>query len=257
LTLQGPSPPSASFLPVCPHLPGRAGCPALAFADPSNGEKCIAALQRRAVKIGKLRLHYVRPIVNSLPHLLSMSILQGDVDVLTGLLRGNERHCCPDYRSLLQFCQPIRSFDTCTFDYTSYHSPVEQPMYHCKRCGVDCCLVCALHCHSSCFDSKTGCAAAIEMNRELSARPSYCDCNKRTCRSMMRGVYDDSSDSALGGGSSSNNNNGAPPAQHAAGVGFVVSPHLQSFGGHKSLPPQLVKRLATVAPPEVGVCDCV
>lgn len=61
--------------------------------------------------------------------------------------------------------------------------------YHCRKCDTDVCMVCALNCHAFCCDSKSGCTSAIELRHDLSKKPTYCDCNKRNCRSLVRGVY--------------------------------------------------------------------
>lgn len=116
---------------VCVHLifllvpVGCAACPLLAFASPDTAGFCIRRMQKYSRKAAKLKTGFVRPIISSLSQLMAWSILQGNVDLLVGLLRGNERHCFLD-RTILQFCRQVRSFDTCTFDFTSYHSPVEQ-----------------------------------------------------------------------------------------------------------------------------------
>mgnify|MGYP006979924989 CR=1 FL=1 len=173
----------------CARTLCRAACPMLAFANSRKASYCIKSLQKQGRRIGMLRSGFARPIITSLDQLLSLSILQGDVSSLMGLLRGNERHCHPD-RSLLQFNSQIRSFDTCTFDFTSYHSPTEQFIFYCRKCKVSVCMICALHCHGHCFDSSVGCSAVIEVDLEMSVKPTYCDCNKRTCQSLLRGVYD-------------------------------------------------------------------
>ena len=111
----------------------------------------------------------------SAQHLLEKAALATDLAAVEGILRWDQNKVRIT-RPLIELTRKMQFVDTCTFTFAAYNSPMKQPIWHCGRCQVKCCVVCRYSCHLH-----PDCEASMLWKGD--DKDEYCECsiNTSTC----------------------------------------------------------------------------